>query len=346
DSLNSALKDIEAGKEDSWTVSLALGDISFDKDALAGLLDAMTGDSVDITIEQASNKDLSAKQREATGDRPVYDINITSGKKNISQFGGKLTISLPYTLKEGERPSGIVVYHLDAEGNLVPMKGAYDPVAGKIVFTVDHLSYFVIGYDEALAKWPFIDVAEDDSVNWFYSPVKFVYERGIFSGTGANTFSPNSPLTRSMLASVLARMSGADLAGYEEVSFGDVAINSWYGPSVAWAKETGIVSGYANKDGSYDFRPDAKISRQDIAVMLNNYNEKVTKKAYSQTASTVTFTDHKQIAEYAKTAVLAMQQAGIINGIKNADGSFRFQPINNATRAEAATMIYNMLINK
>jgi len=125
-----------------------------------------------------------------------------------------------------------------------------------------------------------------------------------------------------------------------------VDINSWYGPSVAWAKEMGIVSGYANQDGSFDFRPDAKISRQDIAVMLNNYNEKVTKKAYSQTASTVTFTDHKQIAEYAKTAVLAMQQAGIINGIKNADGSFRFQPINNATRAEAATMIYNMLINK
>jgi hypothetical protein len=341
--INSVLKDLEAGKADSWTVSLASGDISFDKDALAGLVDQMSGDSVDITIEQASNKDLSAKQRQAAGDRPVYDISITSGKKNISQFGGKLTISLPYTLKDGERPSGIVVYHLDAEGNLVPLEGTYNPATGKVVFIVDHLSYFVIGYDETLAKWPFTDVTEND---WFYTPVKYAYERGIFSGTGAATFAPNSPLTRSMLVAVLARMSGADLSAYKEVSFNDVDINSWYGPSVAWAKEMGVVSGYANKGGSFSFKPDDRISRQDIAVMLNNYNEKIAKKAYGQKAPKLTFADHPQIAGYAKAAVESMQQAGIISGMKNQDGSFRFQPLSNATRAEAATMIYNMLVEK
>lgn len=346
EAMDSILKDIKAGKADRWTASLALGDISFDKDALAGLVDQMDGDSVNITIEQAFNKDLSAKQREAAGDRPVYDISITSGKKNISQFGGKLTIALPYKLKEGESPSGIVVYHLNADGDLVSMEGSYDPVSEKVIFTVDHLSYYVIGYDETLVKWPFTDVIQGDGANWFYSPVKFVYERGIFSGTGATTFSPGSPLTRSMLASVLARMSGADLTAYKAVPFADVDINSWYGPSVAWAKEMGIVSGYANKDGSFAFKPDDKISRQDIAVMLNNYNEKVGKTAYSQTASAVTFTDNPQIAEYAKVAVESMQQAGIIKGMKNADGSFRFNPTNNATRAEAATMIYNMLAGK
>jgi hypothetical protein len=343
DALDAVLKDINAGKADNWTVSLALGDIAFDKEALAGLVDQMSGDSVEITIEQASNKDLSVKQREAAGDRPVYNINVTSGKKNISEFGGKLTISLPYKLKEGESPLGIVVYYLDNEGNLIPLEGAYDPVAGKVVFTVDHLSYFVIGYDETLAKWPFTDVTEND---WFYTPVKYAYERGIFSGTGAATFAPNSPLTRSMLVAVLARMSGADLSAYKEVSFNDVDINSWYGPSVAWAKEMGVVSGYANKDGSFSFKPDDKISRQDIAVMLNNYNEKVAKKTYGQKAAKLIFTDHQQIAGYAKAAVESMQQAGIISGMKNQDGSFRFQPLSNATRAEAATMIYNMLVEK
>ncbi len=344
--LNAVLKEMKAGSRDSWTVGLALGNISFDKDALVGLVDQLAGDSLEITIEQASGKNLSVKQREAVGDCPVYDIKISTGKKNISQFGGKLTISLPYTLKDGERPSGIVVYHLDAEGNLVRMEGVYDPVAGKVVFTVDHLSFFVIGYDETLAQWPFADVAEDDSIHWFYNPVKFVYEHGIFSGTGAKTFSPNSPLTRSMLVSVLARMSGADLTAYKAVPFGDVDINSWYGPSVAWAKEAGIVSGYANKDGSFHFKPDDKISRQDIAVMLKNYNDKVAKNEYVHKASELTFTDHPQIAEYARAAVKSMQQEGILNGIKNADGSFRFQPLKNATRAEAATMMYNMLKTK
>jgi len=343
DALDAVLKDINAGKADSWTVSLALGEIAFDREALTGLLDQISGDSVEITIEQASNKDLNAKQREAAGDRPVYNINVTSGKKNISEFGGKITISLPYKLKEGESPLGIVVYYLNDEGTLIPLKGSYDPVSGKVVFTVDHLSYFVIGYDEALAKWPFTDVTESD---WFYTPVKYAYERGIFKGIDDTTFAPNSPLTRSMLVAILARMSGADLSAYNEVSFNDVDIDSWYGPSVAWAKETGVVSGYANKDGSFSFKPDDRISRQDIAVMLNNYNEKVAKKSYEQKATKLTFTDHQQIANYAKAAVESMQQAGIINGIKNADGSFRFQPLNNATRAEAATMIYNMLVDK
>ena len=80
--------------------------------------------------------------------------------------------------------------------------------------------------------------------------------------------------------------------------------------------------------------------------MLNNYNEKAAKKSYEQKETKLTFTDHQQIANYAKANVEFMQQAGIINGIKNADGSFRFQPLNNATRAEAATMIYNMLVEK
>lgn len=115
---------------------------------------------------------------------------------------------------------------------------------------------------------------------------------------------------------------------------------------MAWAKEMGIVSGYANEDGSFNFKPDDKISRQDIAVMLSNYNEKVAKKAYNQTVTIEAFTDHQQIAEYAKTAVDSMQQTGIIKGMKNADGNFRFQPTSSATRAEAATMIYNMLTGK
>ncbi|GAB1477298.1 hypothetical protein MASR2M70_21360 [Bacillota bacterium] len=345
DSLNAIVKEINSGKRDSWSVELAQGKITFDKEALIGLADQMDKAPLEISIDGISSEKLSAKQREAAGSRPVYDISVTSGKKKVSQFGGKLTIALPYKLKEGESPSGIVVYHLNAEGNLLPMKGSYDPVSGNVIFMVDHLSYYVIGYDEALAKWPFADVAQDKGLNWFYEPVKFVYERGIFSGTSAGTFSPNSPLTRSMLASVLARMSGADLTDYKTVPFTDVDINSWYGPSVAWAKEAGIVSGYAGKDGRFTFKPDDKISRQDIAVMLNNYNEKAAKKAYNQTDSAVTFTDHGQIAEYAKAAVGSMQKAGIIKGMKNDDGSFRFQPINNATRAEAATMIYNMIIN-
>ncbi|MFV0518561.1 MAG: S-layer homology domain-containing protein, partial [Aminipila sp.] len=47
-------------------------------------------------------------------------------------------------------------------------------------------------------------------------------------------------------------------------------------------------------------------------------------------------------ASYAKESVTSMQKAGIINGVKATDGSYSFMPKNNATRAEAAKMIYQM----
>ena len=52
-----------------------------------------------------------------------------------------------------------------------------------------------------------------------------------------------------------------------------------------------------------------------------------------------TFADENEISDYAKEAVNALYNNGLINGI---DGS-RFAPANHATRAEAAKIIYNLL---
>jgi hypothetical protein len=48
-----------------------------------------------------------------------------------------------------------------------------------------------------------------------------------------------------------------------------------------------------------------------------------------------TFADMGSIADYAKDAVLALKQAGIING----KGDNMFMPTQNATRAEASKVI-------
>ncbi|HHW00656.1 MAG TPA: S-layer homology domain-containing protein, partial [Clostridiaceae bacterium] len=53
----------------------------------------------------------------------------------------------------------------------------------------------------------------------------------------------------------------------------------------------------------------------------------------------VPFTDEAEISGYAKEAVAAIQKAGIIKGT----GDGRFAPKNNATRAEAAVIIYRLL---
>lgn len=52
---------------------------------------------------------------------------------------------------------------------------------------------------------PFRDVANSD---WFFDPVMYVVERGLFQGTSGTTFEPMSTMSRSMLVTVLYRLAG------------------------------------------------------------------------------------------------------------------------------------------
>ena len=58
----------------------------------------------------------------------------------------------------------------------------------------------------------------------------------------------------------------------------------------------------------------------------------------------ITFTDAKSISSYARKAVAACQQGGVVGGEKT-DGGYRFRPQGNASRAEVATIMMNFSKN-
>ena len=174
----------------------------------------------------------------------------------------------------------------------------------------------------------FIDVFEND---WFYGDVKDVHQNGLFAGTSANTFSPQMPMTRGMVVTVLGRLAGIDISDYSGVSFDDVDTAQWYAPYIKWAAEMGIVSGVGNNN----YAPDADISRQDLAVILYRYAE-VMGITLPETETAADFADGSDIAGYATAAVAAMQKAGIISG---KPGNV-FDPQGIATRAEVAAMLH------
>lgn len=96
--------------------------------------------------------------------------------------------------------------------------------------------------------------------------VKFAYQHGLFQGTAADTFSPDEPMTRAMLVTVLWRMDGKpDTAGGS--SFTDVPRGQWYTEAVAWAAENGVVNGV----GGGKFEPDGNVTREQIATILYRY---------------------------------------------------------------------------
>lgn len=126
-------------------VKLPEGSVSIGKDVLSSILETTEESSITIKVSDAKDE-LNEKQKEAIGDRPVYDITMLKGNEKITSFNGKtITVSLPYELKENELPDNIVVYYVKDDGNTEKMNCVYKD--GNVSFETSHLSYFAISYE-------------------------------------------------------------------------------------------------------------------------------------------------------------------------------------------------------
>ena len=182
-------------------------------------------------------------------------------------------------------------------------------------------------------KLPFTDIKEEA---FYMNALRYMYAKGYITGTTSTTFSPNAKLSRAMLVTILWNMEGRPKASGKN-KFPDVKNGAWYTDAIIWASTNKVVNG--NKDGS--FAPNANITRQEVAVMLANYARY---KGYNTKASKdlSTFKDRDRVASWALSSVQWAIENKIINGAENGT---KINPVNNATRAEATTMIKNYIDN-
>ncbi len=173
-----------------------------------------------------------------------------------------------------------------------------------------------------------------DVSGWAKDYVYDLAKRDIISGKADNLFAPEDSITRAEFTAMLARMSNRDLSKPESPAFSDINKSDWFAEEVAWAKEAGIVLGANGK-----FAPDSRITRQDIAVMISRYAKEIEKYDLPEVNPAEDFEDDNAISEYAKPAVIELQQAGIISG----RGDNMFAPQGDATRAETAKMLSVLL---
>ena len=177
---------------------------------------------------------------------------------------------------------------------------------------------------------PFADVSGSD---WFYNDVRYVYEKGIMDGTGADRFSPNAPLTRAMIVTILYRMAGSpSVSGSSD--FTDVAASKWFAKAVAWAAANGIVNGY----GSGLFGPNDPVTREQLAAILYRYAVYGGMTAVTLEENLGSFADTAQLSAYAIQAMNWAVGQGLING----SGS-NLVPKAQATRAQVAAIIHRYL---
>lgn len=103
---------------------------------------------------------LTDKQKEAVGDRTVYELSFTIGSESIHALGGKATVNVPYTLKSSEDGSKVTVWYLNDSGELTKVDGTvYDIESQTVTFTVDHFSKYVVGTDSGSGNGAGLDTA-------------------------------------------------------------------------------------------------------------------------------------------------------------------------------------------
>lgn len=244
------------------------------------------------------------------------------------------------------------------------LKGFYNPADGGFIHSfasdpdnptavagetngmaTQQVAYGLIAYSRLVngetSLYDYSDIPVHDATNfsdvkrgsWYYISVYDLVSKGIINGKTATTYEPNGNITRGEFAKILATATLSEdqlNANYNgAAAFNDS--NTWAKKYINWASAVGVVNGTGN--GNYS--PNAQITRQDMAVMIDRYAKSVRNKTLPEKNAAITFSDDSQISTYAKTSVAAMQKAGIING----KGNNLFAPKENATRAEAAKMI-------
>lgn len=323
---HASLQSLVSGGVGALTISAPTGSVSFDANALKTISGA-SGD-VNVTIAKTDSSTLSDAARTLVGSHPVFTFSVTSGGSAIFQFGGDVTVSVPYTLAVGEDPNAIVIYYVAADGTPTPVQDAhYDAATGTVVFTTTHFSTYAVGYN----KVSFTDVA---SGAWYHDAVTFLAARGITSGMTATTFVPNATLTRGQFITMLLRAYGVAAVTNPTDNFSDAG-STYYTGYLAAAKKLGITTGVGNNK----FAPDQAITRQEMFTLLYNALKAFDKLPSGTSGKTLAdFTDAGIVASWAKDAMTALVKGGTVTG----DGGL-LTPAATTTRAEMAQVLHNLL---
>ncbi len=122
------------------------------------------------------------------------------------------------------------------------------------------------------ASVPFKDLTED----WYRDAVLWAFEESVIMGTSGTTFSPDDPLTREQIATILFRYTGgfekgpdgADLSGFPDHS----KISDYAKDAMSWANAAGLINGVGTAGGTI-LDPLGNATRAQVAAILCRYVE-------------------------------------------------------------------------
>ncbi|MFC4598741.1 InlB B-repeat-containing protein [Cohnella hongkongensis] len=303
------------------------GEVSLGDDVTIVIPAGASDKEMILTIEKVTDTQRLLTEGDVPAS-PIYEI-----LKNVSEnFKKAVTLIFafdPAKLKANQVP--VVRFYDEAKKEWVEIAGG--KIEGnRISVEVDHLTKFaVFAKDKAAPEPAQPEIAFSDiSGHWAEASIKKAVFNEMITGYPDGTFKPDHPVTRAEFTVMLAGALKLEGTG-SALPFQDQdQIGSWAKRAAALAVQAGIVGGYG--DGS--FRPDARITRAEMASMIAR-----ALKVSLDTDAPTGFADDEDIPKWARGAVEAIRQLGIVRG----RGDNKFVPNDTATRAEAVAMILSML---
>jgi len=317
-------KMLAADENTSLKISSAVCDVTFDNKAIEVISNSGTGE-IEIKASRVDSSEIAklpASVAEKIGDRPVYDFSVTVGGKTVYDFGeGTATVSIPYTLGENEDPNAIVVYYIDSNNNLIPVRGTY--ANGKVTFITSHFSKYAVSYN----KVNFEDVKETDK---YYSAVTYLGARDII--TGAN-FEPAKKVTRGEAIVMLMKAFNIQPTENPKNNFSDA--EGEYAGYYAKAREIGMVSGVGNNR----LDTDSAITREALYTMMYNLKNYLGELPDKKVKEYRGFEDSNNTSSWSVEAIKKLVEAGLMN-----DGSYRqLKPKAACSKEDFANILYSFL---
>lgn len=288
-------------------------------------------------IEQAQSGITQAAIKQGfklQGNAAEFKVSVTEGVKEtpITRYGPG-TVERLLTLEGTWNPQTAVGLHYDpSTGTLryVPALFQANPDGSTTVtFKTDANGIFTVAVNERSFS--------DLTGHWAGGDIGKLASRMIVNGFPDGRFGPGQSVTRAEFAAMLVRALDLRSDPYS-ARFGDVKPGDWFQEAASAAAEAGLIQGYA--DGT--FRPNAAISREEMAVMAARALKLLDADGELPPAARHGgFQDAARIHDWAREDVQTLLDAGIMQG----QSEERFAPQSITSRAEAAVVLSRLLVH-
>ncbi|WP_372663095.1 S-layer homology domain-containing protein [Cohnella sp.] len=291
------------------TVTSSVSEFSEDVTLTVGKADKSTATKV-------TNKPLASE---------VYDFEFSVKEQHVTAFTKPVTLKLPI-VDVSNVDTDLLALAKIINGKLEYYGGKYNTSGKYFQGQRSSFSSYVVVENK-------VEFTDTDKVKaWAGRQIQVMAAKGAIAGKSEGVFAPQDQVTRAEFAKMLISAMSLEDANATSV-FKDVKSTDWFASYVAAAMKHGIIYGRT----ADQFAPNAKITRAEMATMITR-TLKATQElddVANPDAAVASFSDASKIHPSLKAGVAFAASHNLVFG-----DAGKFRPNDNATRAEAAVMLY------